>query len=164
MPDNTRIAASSDSTSLSPDHDTSILSPRSRRQFGLWAAGGAFMLLSSLVTRRAVIRRYRSIRPPFFHPSNEAPVVTFNGPLEALEALSLASLNVFSFSVLMTGGMFWAFDISSVKEWRVRTRAKLGYEDTVATEQSTDGGKTPDEWIVAVLDKEDEDKIQKRDR
>ncbi|KAF2432991.1 hypothetical protein EJ08DRAFT_647736 [Tothia fuscella] len=145
-----------------PDHDTSILSLRSRRQFGFWATGGVFMLLSTLVTRRSIARRYQSIRPPFFHPSNEAPVVTFNGPLEAVEALSLASLNVFSFSILITGGMFWAFDISSVKEWRDRTRAKLGYEDSIAEEQSADGGKTPDEWIVAVLDKEDEDKGRRR--
>jgi hypothetical protein len=161
MSNNTKLASAAGSSSNSIDHDYSILSPRSRRQFGLWATGGAFMLLSAMVTRRAVARRYKSIRPPFFHPSNEAPVVTFNGPLEALEALSLASLNVFSFSVMMTGGMFWAFDIASVKEWRDRTRAKLGYEDTVAAEQSTDGGKTPDEWIVAVLDKEDEEKSKK---
>ena len=120
------------------------------------------MLLSSLFTRRAVARRYKSIRPPFFHPSNEAPVVTFNGPLEALEALTVASLNVFSFSVLMTGGMFWAFDISSLSEWRARTRARLGYEDVVAAEQSADGGKTQDEWIVAVLDQEDEEVKRKK--
>jgi hypothetical protein len=121
-------------------------------------------VLSSLVTRRAVARRYHSIRPPFFHPSNEAPVVTFNGPLEAAQALGLASLNVFSFSILMTGGMFWAFDISSVKEWRDRTRKKLGYEDTVAAEQISDGGKTPDEWMVAVLDAEDEERRRKGGR
>jgi hypothetical protein len=122
------------------------------------------MLLSSLVTRRAVVRRYRSIRPQFFHPSNEAPEVTFNGPLEALEALSVASINVFSFSVLMTGGMFWAFDISSVREWRDRTRKKLGYEETVAAEKSSDGGKTPDEWMVAVLDAEDDERKRKNGR
>jgi len=160
MAENTRPSNPANMPPERPD-PASIASTRSRRQFGLFAAGSAFMLFSSFITRRAVNRRYRSIRPAFFHPSNEQPAVTFNGPLEALEALSIATVNVFSFSIMMTGGMFWAFDISSLKELKDRTRKKLGYDDTVTTEQATGGGVTQEEWVFSVLTEEDKEKGNK---
>ena len=97
---------------------------RSRRQMGMFWAGSAFVMLSSLVTRRSIIQRSRSIRPSFFHPSNEQPLVKFNGPMEALDALGVATINVFSYAIMFGGGLFWVFDVSNIKELKERVKMK----------------------------------------
>lgn len=52
--------------------------------------------------------------------------MTINGRLDAYEALSIATINVISFAVMMTGGTLWAFDISSMDELRQKvSRRKL---------------------------------------
>ena len=132
--------ASTESSAIeTPREDgASILSLRSRRQLGIYAAGSAFMLLSAAITRRAIIRRNNWTRPLFFHPSNQPPITPINGPLEALEALSVATVNVFSFGIMFTGGIFWAFDIASLDELRERTRARLGYEEAIAAERGSE--------------------------
>jgi hypothetical protein len=138
--------------------DNMFTSDRSKRQLKLWAGGAAFMFLSAFITRRAIDRRYRAIRPKFFHTSHDSPPVTFNGPLEALEALSISTINVFSFGMMMVGGTCWAFDIASVQELRERTRKRLGYEEAIAKEQSAGGGVMEQEWIHNTLAKEEEEK------
>lgn len=119
------------------------------------------MFLSAFITRRAIDRRYRAIRPKFFHTSHDSPPVTFNGPLEALEALSISTINVFSYGMMMLGGTCWAFDIASVQELRERTRKRLGYEEVIAKEQSAGGGVMEAEWIHNTLAKEDEERKRK---
>jgi hypothetical protein len=119
------------------------------------------MLLSSFITKRAIDRRYRAIRPKFFHYSHDPPPITFNGPLEALEALSISTINVFSFGMMMVGGTCWAFDIASVQELRERTRKRLGYEDAIAEEQRAGGGVMEAEWIHNTLTGEEEARKRK---
>lgn len=77
----------------------------------------------------------------------------------------MATINTLSFAIMFTGGMFWAFDISSVQEWRERTRAKLGYETSIAAEAEKEKKSlTHDEWIASVLIAEDEVKEKKTKR
>ena len=73
-----------------------------------------------VITRRAVTRRYAATVPRFYRPSNRPSPATFNGPLEAFEALSLATLNVTTFMMMMAGGTLWAFDISTMDDMRQR--------------------------------------------
>jgi hypothetical protein len=87
-----------------------------------------------------------------------------NAPLEAIEALSVATINAVSFSIMLTGGAFWAFDISSIAELRRRTRDRLGYERAIEAEQKQTGGVTQEEWMYNVLVDEDEKKGQGKKR
>lgn len=102
---------------------TSITSPRALKQLTLFLAGSTFFALSSLITRRAVVRRYAATVPRFYAPSNRATQAV-NGHLEAFEALNLATINVMSFMVMLAGGTFWAFDISSMDDLRRKLRRK----------------------------------------
>lgn len=43
----------------------------------------------------------------------------------AVQALSLATLNVMSFGIMLTGGVAWAFDLCDVRELRERTQTAL---------------------------------------
>jgi hypothetical protein len=81
-----------------------------------------------------------------------------NGPLEAIEALSVATINAVSFCIMLTGGLFWSFDISNVGELRRRTRDRLGYEKAIAAEQAQTGGVTQEQWLHDVLVDEEERK------
>lgn len=107
---------------------TASYSPFTRKlhQLGLFFAGAAFMAASVAVSRRSVIRR-RLETVPAFHTSNRAPA-RFDGADRvglAAAALGLATLNVASFGVLLTGGIAWGFDLCSVAELRERTQAAL---------------------------------------
>ncbi|TID17042.1 hypothetical protein E6O75_ATG09808 [Venturia nashicola] len=143
--------------------DSTFTSDRSRRQLKLWAGGAAFMFLSAYITRRAIDRRYRAIRPKFFHYSHDPPPIHFNGPLEALEALSISTINVFSFGMMMVGGTCWAFDIASVQELRERTRKRLGYEEVIEMERRQGGSVMEAEWIHNTLTKEEEERRRKEE-
>ncbi|POR38967.1 Uncharacterized protein TPAR_00839 [Tolypocladium paradoxum] len=107
---------------------TASYSPFTRQlhQLGLFLAGASFMAASVAVSRRSVIRRRLEAMPPF-HTSNRA-AARFDGTDRvglATAALGLATLNVMSFGVLLTGGIAWAFDLCSVAELRERTQAAL---------------------------------------
>ncbi|KIW03956.1 uncharacterized protein PV09_04792 [Verruconis gallopava] len=143
-----------------PEDERSIFSRRSRRQLGIWAAGAGFMLFSAAITRRAVARRNNWARPLFFYTNMEPHLKPINGPLEALEALSVATINAFSFGIMFTGGMFWAFDISNLEELKRRTRDKLGYEKAIEAEQMSDGGVTQEQWLTSVVVDEEEQRIK----
>ncbi len=85
------------------------------------------MAASVAITRRAVLRRQREALPHFFSQSNR-PVRQLDGADRsalAAQAFGLATLNVASFGVMMTGGIAWAFDLCSVGELRERTQAAL---------------------------------------
>ncbi|TLS22564.1 uncharacterized protein PpBr36_09680 [Pyricularia pennisetigena] len=114
--------------------------PRSFRQLGLFFAGAGFLACTVGITRRAVLRKQVTAAPKFFSPSkyikpeprvdaqgNKTKVIdpeAEGGPL-AVQALGLATLNVFSFAIMMTGGLSWAFDISSIDDLRVLARRKI---------------------------------------
>ncbi|CAD6445909.1 20968c34-9a52-4d92-9752-6b7d3048ccb2 [Sclerotinia trifoliorum] len=138
-------AASSNPT---PAPDSSLFSQRSRRQFGLFMGGAGFVALSAFVTRRALVRKYNAMLPKFYTPSNRVHEV--DGSTEALEALSVATINVASISLMLSGGLLWAFDISTVDDMRQRYRAKMGL---LAQETNPEDEKQMEEWVATMMAK-----------
>ncbi|KAF6222818.1 hypothetical protein HO133_000868 [Letharia lupina] len=91
-------------------------STRTRNQLNIFLTGAALLTLSSLLTRRSLHLRRRSIIPRFYHPSNQHPSLKIDGRLEAYQALGIATVNVASFFTMAGGGLLWAFDIGSVED------------------------------------------------
>ncbi|OLN96495.1 hypothetical protein CCHL11_00577 [Colletotrichum chlorophyti] len=131
---------------------TSSLFPSSRvtKQLGLFFAGAGFLLFSTMVTRRAVVRKQIAAFPKFYQPSHYQAGKQGNpeGSMIALEALNLATLNVVSFAMMMTGGVSFAFDISSVDDLRAMARRSIhgaaGQTDEAAEREF-------EEWAAKVL-------------
>ncbi|KAL7938229.1 hypothetical protein V8C35DRAFT_291306 [Trichoderma chlorosporum] len=100
---------------------------RPLKQFGLFFLGAAFTAASIGVSRRSVIRHRRDTFPKFYSSNTVGPQEgpSAEGALLGAHALGLATLSVSSFAVLLTGGLSWAFDLSSVEELRTKTRAAL---------------------------------------
>lgn len=84
--------------------------------------------------------------PKFYTPSNHVHEV--DGSMEALEALSIATINVASTSLMLTGGLLWALDISTVDEMRQKHRAKMGL---LAQETNPEDEKQMEEWVAAMM-------------
>lgn len=108
------------------EHPSSPSWTRQLKQFGLFAAGAGFLAASVAVSRRAVVRRQLDSFPKFYS-SNRAKINfdSSDRSLLALQAFSLATLNVMSFGIMLVGGVSWGFDLSSVSELRERTQAAL---------------------------------------
>ncbi|KAH0596817.1 hypothetical protein MHUMG1_05125 [Metarhizium humberi] len=122
-----QLPGSSDASS-SRQHAPAPLSPSERKlkQLGLLFAGAGFMAASVAVTRRAVLRRQLESYPRFYS-SNRASLYIDPGErsLMAVQALGLATLNVTSFGIMMTGGLAYSFDLCNIGELRERTQAAL---------------------------------------
>lgn len=132
---------------------------RSAKQLGLFFAGAGFLTASALISKRAVSRKMVDSIPKFYQPSHHGPRPPPRAPAEkgddqlvAVEALGLATLNVFSFGVMLTGGLMFGFDISNVEELRRKARGKLygtnGVVDDAADQQV-------EEWIAEMLSRKD---------
>jgi hypothetical protein len=106
---------------------SSLFSQRARRQLGLFFAGAGFFAFSTLITRRALVRRYQASIPKFYQPSNR-PSFQVNGALEAFEALNIATINVLSLGMMTAGGLLYAFDISSLDDMKRIVRRRLGVD------------------------------------
>jgi hypothetical protein len=130
-----------------PESQSMFFSPRSRRQLSLFAAGAGFFALSTVITRRSIARRYKASIPKFYHPSNHANS-EINGALEAFEALNIATVNVLSVGMMLSGGLLWAFDISSLEDIRKKVRTNIGV-NTTRTDQ--DAEEEIEEWFASVL-------------
>ncbi|KAL9095815.1 MAG: hypothetical protein Q9165_001812 [Trypethelium subeluteriae] len=139
------------------DTDRSLWSARSRHQFGLFLAGAGFCVMSALVTRRALLRRYIATTPPFYQPNSQPRHV--NGPAEAAQALGLATLNVTSFAIMATGGTLWALDISNLAEMRRKMRGGLGIDGADDSDRETE--EKLEEWLAAVLSRKHEEEGKK---
>lgn len=140
---------------------SSSLNPsRSRRQLGLFGAGACFFVLSSLITRRALVRRYNASRPAFYQPSNRSSGEV-NGAMEAFEALNVATINVVSVTMMVTGGLLWAFDISGMDDLRRKIRGGLGVDGSGRSEK--DAEEEMEEWLATVLARKDEKKRRRRE-
>ena len=111
----------------------------------LFLAGSTFFAFSALITRRAVVRRYRATVPRFYAPSNCHPSENINGRLEAWKALSFATMNLASFMIMMTGGTLWAFDISSMDDLRRKVPKR-----PVVTSTERDERAAEEEWEAFV--------------
>lgn len=138
-----------------------MFTPRSMKQLTLFLAGATFLSLTTAVTRRSVVRKIRAAAPRFYHPSYHPPpegggrpkgaAESAEGTLFALEALGLATLNTFSFAIMATGGLAWAFDVSSLDDLRARARrhqlaGRTGEDDAEAED-------TIEEWMASMLGK-----------
>ncbi|KAI1801587.1 hypothetical protein F4811DRAFT_457504 [Daldinia bambusicola] len=136
-------------TTSSPRPRTPILSQRSLKQLGLFFAGAGFLTLSTVITRRAVMRKRFATIPKFYHPSNQqVNKMDSDSSLIALEALNLATLNVMGFGILMTGGLSWAFDISSVDDLRAKAR---GHRGPTGGRTDEEAEREIEEWAAKVL-------------
>ncbi len=133
--------------STTSESESAFFSPRSRRQLSLFAAGVGFFAISSVITRRSIVRRYKATVPKFYQPSNR-PNTQVNGAMEAFEALNIATVNVFSVGMMVTGGLLWAFDIASLDDMRSKIRTNLGV-DPIRTDQ--DAEAEIEEWFATVL-------------
>ncbi|KAI1140670.1 hypothetical protein F5Y05DRAFT_410518 [Hypoxylon sp. FL0543] len=145
----TQAPQSLQSTIPPPEPRTPILSQRSLKQLGLFFAGAGFLALSTLVTRRAVARKHRVTVPQFYQPSNRpVSAIQSDSSLIALEALNLATLNVMGFGIMVTGGLSWAFDISSIEELRRMARRHIGPPGGRTDEEAE---REIEEWVAKVL-------------
>lgn len=167
-------AGASPETTTSPQHQHQQLQRTPQEQFqrgakqaALFFAGAGFLAASVMISRRSISRKMIDSFPKFYQPSHHGPRPPPRAPkdkaddqLVAVEALGLATLNVFSFGVMMTGGLMFACDISNLEELRHKARKNLyganGVVDEAAEQQV-------EEWIADVLsrkDKRDEHKQQ----
>jgi len=131
--------------------ESSFFSQRARRQLGLFCAGAGFFAITSLITRRSIVRRYKATVPKFYHPSNKSNFEV-NGALEAFEALNIATINVMSVGMMATGGLLYAFDISSLDDMRQKVRKQIGVEG-IRTDQDVE--EEIEEWFATVLERKD---------
>ncbi len=125
------------------------------KQLGLFFAGASFLSLSTLITRRAVVRKRLATIPSFYQPSNR-PVTTLgsDSSLIALEALNLATLNVIGFGIMCTGGLAWAFDMSSIDDLRRRARGRIGPTGGYTDEEAE---REVEEWVAKILGRKEQD-------
>lgn len=123
-------------------------------QLGLFAAGATFMVLSTIITRRAVARKLRITRPHFYNQSN-GPVskIDSDGSFIAVEALGLATLNVIGFGIMLTGGIAWGFDISGIDDMRRMARKQFGPSGAKTDEEAE---REVEEWVAKVLGRKDQ--------
>lgn len=132
---------------------------RTAKQLGLFFAGATFLTASAMISRRAVNRKMITSYPKLFQPSHHGPKPPPRAPTEkaddqlvAVEALGLATLNVMSFAVMLTGGLMFAFDISNVEELRWKARKSLYGPNGVVDEAAE---QEVEDWIVDVLSRRD---------
>ncbi|KAK6224931.1 hypothetical protein QIS74_03258 [Colletotrichum tabaci] len=136
----------------SPQPTSSLFQSRATKQLGLFFAGAGFFLFSAMITRRSVVRKQLAAFPKFYQPSHYAAGKQGNpeGGMIAFEALNLATLNVFSFAMMMTGGAAWAFDVSSVDD--LRDMAQRSIRGSAAqTDEAAE--REFEEWAAKVLTK-----------
>jgi hypothetical protein len=137
--------------STKAEQRSSFFSQRSMRQLGLFAAGAGFLAISTAVTRRSLVRKYKASIPRFYQPSNR-PNIEVNGAMEAFEALNIATINVLSAGMMVSGGLLWAFDIASLDDMRSKVRKSMGAdgssEDQAAEEEL-------EEWFASVLSRKE---------
>ncbi|KAI1363326.1 hypothetical protein F5Y08DRAFT_242769 [Xylaria arbuscula] len=132
-----------------PENRPSVFSQRSLKQLGLFFAGAGFLSLATLITRRSIGRKRIATVPKFYTQSNR-PVdkIGSDSSLIALEALNLATLNVVGFGIMMTGGVSWAFDISSIDDLRRMARRHIGPSGGRTDEEAE---REVEEWVAKVL-------------
>ncbi|OAP59196.1 hypothetical protein AYL99_06494 [Fonsecaea erecta] len=137
-----------------PKHITSqpTQSERLNRNKLIFGAGAVFFAFSLLVTRRSLARKRLAANPAFYanapgHQAEQAKKV--NGAMEAVEALNIATINVLSLSMMVTGGALWYLDINSLAEARRKLRGGLGVDGTGKSEKEAE--EEFEEWMATVL-------------
>ena len=87
------------------------------------------------------------------------PLIPVNGALEALDALGIATLNVFSYGIMFGGGALWASNTSTVAE----LKRKIQIPIDLGT--GKDSGDKPDDgliesWPAAALALQEEERLR----
>lgn len=121
----------------------------------IFGAGLAFFGFSLLVTKRAFARK-RLANPAFYANGPEIQAEQakkVSGPMEAMEALSIATINVLSLAMVATSGAMLAFDINSMSDARRVLRGGLGVDGTGKSEK--DAEEDFEEWMATVLARKD---------
>ncbi|KAI9781205.1 MAG: hypothetical protein M1816_002465 [Peltula sp. TS41687] len=144
-----------------PNPYSDLTSPRSLRQLTLFLAGSGFLALSTVITRRSLTRRYVSSIPAFYQPSHPHNANKVNGAMEALEALNVATVNVVSVAIMMTGGVLWALDVSSLDDLRTRVRGRLGVDPDADAKRADE---ELEEWVASVLARKERREDERRAR
>jgi hypothetical protein len=72
--------------------------------------------------------------------------------MEAFEALNIATINVVSLGIMATGGLLWAFDISSLDDMRRKVRTNWG---TGASRDDSEVEEELEEWFATVLSRKE---------
>jgi len=108
-----------------------------------------------MITRRSLVRRYKATVPKFYQPNNRLNEV--NGAMEAFEALNIATINVLSVGMMFTGGLLYAFDISSIDDMKRTVRSRIGV-DAIRSGQDVgrsdhDVEKEIEQWFATVLER-----------
>ncbi|KAH7405885.1 hypothetical protein DE146DRAFT_649971 [Phaeosphaeria sp. MPI-PUGE-AT-0046c] len=112
---------------------TPITSPRSLRQLSVFFLGGACLLASTAITRKAVWRRQLRVMPKFYEP-NTNPHEYFSPFHDAIQALNMATMNCTSVGIMAVGGVMWTFDIANLKEAQASLRRRLNYDSIYKSE------------------------------
>ena len=147
------ILAASQSTFQQPD--------RNRNKI-IFSAGVAFFAFSLLITRRAFTRRRIASNPAFYTNApghRDAQSKSVSGPIEALEALSIATTNVLSFAMMGIGGTLWSLDINSLEEGRRFIRGGLGVDGSGRSEKQAE--EDFEEWMATTLARKDAKESQR---
>jgi hypothetical protein len=113
---------------------TPITSRRSLRQLSIFFLGGACLLASTAITRKAVWRRQLRVKPKFYEP-NTNPHEYFSPFQDAIQALNLATMNCTSVGIMAVGGAMWTFDIANMKEAQASLRKRLNYDSIYKSEE-----------------------------
>ncbi|TVY36558.1 Altered inheritance of mitochondria protein [Lachnellula subtilissima] len=135
----------------SPEYRSSFFSQRSRRQLGLFFAGAGFFAVTTAITRRSIVRRYKATIPKFYQPNNR-PGFEVNGAMEAFEALNIATINVLSVGMTLGGGLLWALDVSSIDDMRRKVRINMGVN---ASPEDSEAEKEIEEMIATILERKE---------
>jgi len=90
------------------------------------------------------------------------PITPINGALEALDALGIATINVFSYGIMFGGGLLWAFNISTLAELKNRIKMPLDLES--GEENGNNSEDYAGNWLAAAIVIKEEEERQNRAR
>ncbi|KAL1954890.1 hypothetical protein VTO42DRAFT_479 [Malbranchea cinnamomea] len=156
-----------------------------RNSVKLVLGGSVFFAFSVVITRRALARRriastltatttHSPIPPnaahPHAHPQPHAQAAAegagagahprVSGPMEALEALNIATINVASLAMIGVGAGMYLFDIETLEDLRRKVRGGLGADGTGRSEQEVE--EEWEEWIASRLARKEEREERRR--
>ena len=128
----------------------------------LFFGGMTFFAISLFITRRALRKRHLAAIPPYY-TSSVYHRVDVNGAVDAFEAFNLATINVFSFSMMGTGAVMYKLGINDIEDARrIVRRAYIGEGGAGLGSASKTGGewnaeedklaeKEIEAWVVETL-------------
>ncbi|KAK3046267.1 hypothetical protein LTR09_012215 [Extremus antarcticus] len=146
---------------------------RVRRKNAMFYGGIVFMGLSVFVTRRSLARKRAEMLAaqttlPLSTPSTTIAPLRAAAPapaaeaskvdasLDAVSALGLATLNVFSFAMLAVGSAMQYFDLADLEDVRSGVNRQLGND---VEGGDAEGDREIETWIAEVLARKDEKEV-----